>query len=211
MRFGKFEPVSPFLDQTDFLLTDGNVLIRVLGKDPEHAVRLERESLLLASLDQPSVPKAIEFGEVEAEGTLYYSMQLPGPLSLPKPRDPSCVMRLLLLVSRALADLHGAGVVYRKVAPSGIALTIDGEPILYDFSRATRMSHKYGAVQSGVPELSVGIEADLFGLRTLGESLSRGMELRGTPLGEALEYMKADSVLRRVNSLSELVHFLEQH
>jgi serine/threonine-protein kinase len=90
------------------------------------AARFLREARLAAKVRHPHVVGVLDSGEVD--GVLYLAMELVegqtlaqvlgsrAPLSLPE------VVRLLLPIHSAVAELHAAGIVHRDIKPSNILL-----------------------------------------------------------------------------------------
>jgi tRNA A-37 threonylcarbamoyl transferase component Bud32 len=121
--------------------------------------RFVQEAFLLARLNHPSTIRVYDFGYVRAAEP--DEPELPfqvceliggGPLSRWVKRrirlDPHEVVGIVLPLARALAEVHGAGLVHLDVKPQNILLvkTPSGrEPKLADFGIAQ-------SVQSGVPD-----------------------------------------------------------
>src|SRR4051794_440682 len=122
--------------------------------------RFVQEAFLLARLAHPSILRVYDFGylpgaQVENDGELPFQvceMISGGPLSRWVKRrirlDPQEVVALVLPLARALAEVHGAGLVHLDVKPQNIlpVKTPSGrEPKLADFGIAQ-------AIPSGLPE-----------------------------------------------------------
>ncbi|WP_445395320.1 bifunctional serine/threonine-protein kinase/ABC transporter substrate-binding protein [Streptomyces sp. LE64] len=128
--------------------TDAGALAAVKVILPEHAgdedfrARFRREAEAARRVDSPwAVP--VTGADTEAERPWLATEFVPGPplsdvVARRGPLPVRSVMVLGRLLSRALAAVHGAGLVHRDVKPGNVLLTVDG-PRLIDFgiARAT--------------------------------------------------------------------------
>lgn len=106
--------------------------------------RFWREARALAALRHPGFVAIYDIGEdVSPAGTtLYLAMELVdgAPLRVARlcPWPAAATVALGVLVARALATAHGAGIIHRDVKPSNILVQPDGAVRVIDFGLARR-------------------------------------------------------------------------
>ncbi|MFD4508795.1 protein kinase [Streptomyces sp. NPDC058457] len=152
------------------------VLYPQLQLDKEFRQRFQRESRIVARLNEPHIIPIHHYGEID--GLLYLDMRLVegedlrsrlrdrGPLTLPE------ATIILAQVADALDAAHGADVTHRDVKPSNILLSRghSGAPFVYlvDFgiarsgrgSTVTRPTQAVGTVEYMAPERFLGTGTD---------------------------------------------------
>ncbi|MFO0966762.1 MAG: serine/threonine-protein kinase [Gemmataceae bacterium] len=106
---------------------------------PDHVRRFQAEIRAAARLQHPNVVPLFETGEWN--GLPFFSMQYVAGTSLAAvlergPLEPEVAARLLAAVARAVAYLHGAGVIHRDLKPGNILLDGEGRPYVTDFGLA---------------------------------------------------------------------------
>ena len=115
----------------------GRTVIRKQPLGPDAAHRLRHESGMLTrlrgvtgiaqSVDAPAFPDSIV---LEDAGRTSLA-QMPAPLPVDE------LMELALTLARAVAEMHGRGVMHRDIAPGNIVVSSGGAPCLVDFAVAT--------------------------------------------------------------------------
>ncbi|MFD7991481.1 serine/threonine-protein kinase [Streptomyces mexicanus] len=172
------------------------------GSDPQVEDRLTAEAVLLARLQHPGLVTVYDSGR--DDDRTYLVMQLiDGPTlrsvlacgALPERR----VRDVGAALARALASVHGAGIVHRDVKPSNVLLDASGDPHLADFgiarlansTRHTAPDALMGTAAYLAPEQvegkRVGPAADVYALGlVLLECLKGELEYPGTPLEAAI-------------------------
>jgi serine/threonine protein kinase len=112
------------------------------GGAPEAAERLAREIALLRRIDHPHVVRLRRVLDLPdgsramvldhaAGGSLAALVRSRGRLR------PGEVSTLLIALARALADLHGRGLVHGDLSPGNVLFTGDGRPLLSDLGLAS--------------------------------------------------------------------------
>jgi signal transduction histidine kinase/predicted Ser/Thr protein kinase/tetratricopeptide (TPR) repeat protein len=169
------------------------------------AVRFRREAALLARLRHVGLPRVYEVGE--QDGRSYEIMELiEGPTlaaSLANHRpDEKTLLKYAHVLSGALAEIHGNGLVHRDVKPQNIVITAAGIKLI-DFgfagdiarnsdgtggSTATVGTFLYSAPeQTGMLERPVDGRADLYALGVvLFECATGQLPFRADDVGELL-------------------------
>ncbi|GGW42592.1 serine/threonine protein kinase [Streptomyces lucensis JCM 4490] len=172
------------------------------GSEPQSEDRHAAEAVLLARLEHPGLVTVYDTGCHDDRA--YLVMQLvDGPTlrglltrgALPEGR----VARLGTALARALAHVHGAGIVHRDVKPSNVLLDAAGAPHLADFgiarlanaTRRTAPDVLTGTAAYLAPEQveggHVGAAADVYALGlVLLECLKGELEYQGNPLEAAI-------------------------
>ncbi|MFJ8200939.1 serine/threonine-protein kinase [Streptomyces sp. NPDC096152] len=181
------------------------------GSDPHMEERFSEEAVLLARMQHPSLVTVYDVGRHGDRD--YLVMQLvKGPTLrrclLAGPLRPGRVAELGAALGRALAHVHGAGVVHRDVKPSNVLLNSSGHPHLTDFgiarladsTRHTASDVLIGTAAYLSPEQvmgqAVGSPADVYALGlVLLECLKGELEYEGTPLEAAVARMHRPPVV----------------
>jgi serine/threonine protein kinase/tetratricopeptide (TPR) repeat protein len=122
---------------------DRTVAIKVIGsdsnRDPDLAVRFEREARTASALNHPNIVTIYEIGETDAirfiamefvEGQTLRELMALGPLPLRKG------LGLAAQVADGLAKAHQAGVVHRDLKPENVMVNTDGLAKIMDFGLA---------------------------------------------------------------------------
>ncbi|WP_433505549.1 AAA family ATPase [Pseudonocardia halophobica] len=172
------------------LFLPGRTVVRKEPRGPDAQRRLQHELAILERLRgvsgvaqlvaQPRYPGAIVLGDAGAAS-------LAG-LALPLAVDD--LVGLGLGLARAVAGVHGRGVVHRDISPANIVISADGSPCLVDFALATSFAeirpefiHHCEIVgtlaylapeQTGRTGRSVDQRADLYGLGATLYELATG-------------------------------------
>jgi signal transduction histidine kinase len=106
-----------------------------LGPDAERRLRHEREMLerlrgvpgVAQLVDEPRYPASIVLADA-------------GGTRPTKPLAADALIRIGLGLARAVAGMHGRGVMHRDIAPANVVLSPDGAPCLVDFALATSIA-----------------------------------------------------------------------
>ncbi|MFF4601125.1 AAA family ATPase [Amycolatopsis sp. NPDC001319] len=118
------------------LFLAGRTVIRKepLGPDAERRLRHERAMLErlrdvagVAQLEAPRYPGSIVLVDVGGTGLAGLAKPLPGDV----------LIGLAVGLARAVAGMHGRGVMHRDITPANIVISGDGVPCLVDFALAT--------------------------------------------------------------------------
>ncbi|RZU36633.1 serine/threonine protein kinase [Streptomyces sp. BK022] len=173
-----------------------------VGADPEMERRFAEEAVLLARLQHPGLVTVYDAGR--HQGSAYLVMELVTGQTLrqclgSEPMSPRRVAELGAGLGRALAHVHGAGIVHRDIKPSNVLLDASGAPHLADFgiarlvnaTRHTASDVLIGTAAYLAPEQVMGREvgpaADIYALGlVLLECLKGELEYVGTPLEAAV-------------------------
>lgn len=116
--------------------------------------RVEDEAAILAQLEHPTTVRLVDRGRTE-DGRPFYAMELVRGRTLAAevaehgPLVPERVVVLGRALARALAEVHGRGVVHADVTPENVLLADAGAagdvPRLVDFGLAARVGSPAGA------------------------------------------------------------------
>jgi predicted Ser/Thr protein kinase len=114
--------------------------------------RLRQEAEILARLDHPHIVPVYEVGE--QDGRPFFAMKLIEGTSLadqlPQLRgNRRELIRLLVVVARAVQFAHEQGVVHRDLKPANVLLNAQGEVFVSDFGLARRLEADPGLTASG--------------------------------------------------------------
>jgi len=117
--------------------------------------RLEREALVLARLEHPSIVPIHDAGR-DREGAPYYTMKLVDgeTLAARLARAASFTERLSLLtavisIADAMAYAHTQGVIHRDLKPSNVVIGAFGEVAVIDWGLGKLVDEADGAAQGG--------------------------------------------------------------
>jgi serine/threonine-protein kinase len=186
---------------------------------PEQVERFLAEARAAARLRHPSVVQVYEAGE--ANGQPYFTMQyvegrgLNDVLARDRPAVETAV-RLLIDVARAVAYLHGQGLIHRDLKPANVLVDGDGRPYLTDFGLAKALegdnhltstgailgTPSYLAPEQAAGSKDVGPRSDVYSLGAiLYECLTGRPPFReATPLDTLVQVMEGEPTLpRRLN------------
>jgi WD40 repeat protein len=125
--------------------------------------RFEREALLTARLQHPSIVGVYEAGRFP-DGEPFFAMPhvRGAPLSDEIARRSTLEQRLALLgnvtaACEAVAYAHEQGIVHRDIKPANILIGSFGETVLIDWGLATDMKSAAGAADAPVTEIGDGL------------------------------------------------------
>jgi len=107
-----------------------------LTKDPDTAARFHREAHATSALKHPNTVTLYDFGQT-AEGYLYIAMELLEGRLLGKilkeegPQPIDLAVRIVIQISRSLAEAHRKGIVHRDLKPDNIMLAqVEGQEVV---------------------------------------------------------------------------------
>lgn len=171
------------------------------AKTPEAAECLRREYAALLALKHPHLPEVHELGADPALGGVYLARELVDGETLDmfvSRRTPGSLVVILHQLARALAFLHGRGVVHGDVKPANVLVRAQaaGDPhaILIDLGFALEAADPAQGVFRGTPRYSPervvsgaprGAVDDVYALARTALDLARPSEL-GPALTELL-------------------------
>ena len=134
------------LNAYDRTLGRSSVVKELLSESPRHQRRFEREALITASLQHPSIVPVHDAGHRE-DGTMYYAMKkVEGrPLSQVIAATTSLSERLALVpsvvaVAEAIAYAHSKNIIHRDLKPSNVMIGDYGETVVIDWGLAKSLS-----------------------------------------------------------------------
>ena len=137
--------------------------------------RFLREAKAVALLNHPSIVRVYDSGEVE--GRVFFTMQFINGPSLQQrladgPLPPHTAASIALTIGHGLAHAHELGLVHRDIKPANILLEDGVRPMLTDFGLVKALrAHSQ---------------------RALGDDLTRGGQVIGTPTYMAPEQARGD-------------------
>ena len=173
--------------------------------------RIARERSILARLQHPNIAVLYDAG-ITPEGRPYLALEYVDG----RPIDEYCraevadvtgVVRLTLLVARAVSYAHSRLIIHRDIKPNNVLVTVDGTPKLLDFgiskiiegeqsgglTALTRFAERPLTLAYAAPELvlglSVTVAADVYALGAVlyevatGSRLYRVEDCRGSGAG----------------------------
>jgi serine/threonine protein kinase len=152
---------------------DREVALKVLTlPEPERALRLREEALVLARLEHPGIVPVHDVG-VLADGRTYYVMKLVRGLRLDafaKTAPLGERLRAFERICEAVAFAHGAGVLHRDLKPQNVMIGDFGEVLVLDWGVGVLGTPGYMAPEQsgGAP---VDERSDVHGLGRILESL----------------------------------------
>ena len=157
--------------------------------DDAGGARLEREALVLARLEHPSIVPIHDAGR-DDEGSPFYTMKLVDGETLAARLDHATTFdeRLALLgtitaIAEAMAYAHTQGVIHRDLKPGNVVIGAFGEVAVIDWG--------LGKLVSEPPELP--------GTGTANDALTQHDAVVGTPAYMAPEQASGDPVDRRAD------------
>jgi len=134
------------LNAYDRTLGRPSVVKELLSESPRHQRRFEREALITASLQHPSIVPVHDAGRRE-DGKMYYAMKkVEGrPLSQVIAATTSLSERLALVpsvvaVAEAIAYAHSKNIIHRDLKPSNVMIGDYGETVVIDWGLAKSLS-----------------------------------------------------------------------
>jgi tetratricopeptide (TPR) repeat protein len=139
--------------------------------DERGARRLEREALVMARLEHPSIVPVHDAGR-DADGAPFYAMKLlGGPNLSERIREAGtfearlALLRVVTAVADAIAYAHARGVIHRDLKPSNVVVGEFGEVAVIDWGLAKMIGDLDAAA----------------GSTAIGAELTRDGEVMGTP------------------------------
>lgn len=185
-------------------------LLRVRNLDERALLRFEHEVQLTASLSHPNTIAIYDYGRTQ-DGVFYYAMEylegidLQALVEADGPQPPGRVVHMLLQITGALAEAHGAGLIHRDVKPANLMLCVRGG--VHDFMKVLDFglvkdlrspdalvkgsfvgTPLYAAPEAYLTPDRVDARADLYALGAVAFYLLTGREVfRGARVLEVLE------------------------
>lgn len=176
--------------------TGGRAAVRHLEAGVVLAGTCTERLAVLRGLADPHVARVLDVVDDGADGLLVLVEEVTGPTlaALVGARGmltPGEVVTVVTGIARALATLHGAGLVHGDVAPSNVVIDTSGAPVLIDLWSAVGADRDLGTpgfASAAVLGGSVPVPADdVHALGRLGRwALGERMCTEGDPVAEAL-------------------------
>jgi serine/threonine-protein kinase len=185
----------------------------------EQRARFQAEARLAAGLRHPNIVPVHEAGTLD--GQPYFAMPYVEGRGLDQllregPPPPAKAVQLLAAVARAVAYLHGKGLIHRDLKPSNILVDAEDRPYLTDFGLAKLLAPHDSLTQTGAilgtpsymaPEQAaarkdVGPAADVYALGAILYELLTGRPpfREATPLDTLVQVLEGEPVPpRRLN------------
>lgn len=187
------------------------------------AARIARERAILARLQHPHIGVLYDAG-LGVDGRPFLALEYVEGESIDvycKNRALDAIVRLFILVARAVAFAHSRLVIHRDLKPSNVLVTADGVPKLLDFgiskllegeaptveaTALTRMAGRPLTLAYAAPEqilgLPVSVAADVYSLGVMLFELLAGARLyrAGNPRELEAEVLRGD--LRRPSDVA---------
>ncbi len=185
----------------------------------EQRARFQAEARMAAGLRHPNIVPVHEAGTLD--GQPYFAMQYVEGRGLDQllrdgPLPPAKAVQLLAAVARAVAYLHGKGLIHRDLKPSNVLVDAEGRPYLTDFGLAKLLAPHDSLTQTGAilgtpsymaPEQAaarkdVGPAADVYALGAILYELLTGRPpfREATPLDTLVQVLEGEPVPpRRLN------------
>ena len=192
------------------------VALKVLRTDRATAASMRRFRQEVAIARDAASPRLVRVFDIGQSGdTVFLTMELVegeslGELLSRGPLEPARAAAIGAEVLRALADLHGLGIVHRDVKPGNILLAATGEVKLADFglarhwegteTRVTETDALVGTVEYLSPEQALGdlldARSDLYSVGVvLFEMLAGKVPLRGdSAIGTIVAHIRKEPV-----------------
>ncbi len=174
----------------------GRAAVRHLGARVVRTGTCTERLALLRGLADPHVARVLEVVDDGADGLLVLVEEVTGPTlaALVGARGlltPGEVVTVVAGIARALATLHGAGLVHGDVAPSNVVIDASGVPVLIDLWGAVGADGDLGTpgfASAAVLGGSVPVPADdIHALGRLGRwALGERVCAEGDPVAEVL-------------------------
>jgi WD40 repeat protein/tRNA A-37 threonylcarbamoyl transferase component Bud32 len=180
----------------------------------ESHARFLAEAETIAKLRHPNIVQIYGLGDYD--GRPYFEMEYIEGGSLAQRLDgtpwaPGPAAQMVVVLARAIGDVHRLGIIHRDLKPANVLLTDDGTPKLVDFGLAKTLEADSNLTQSGVfygtpsyaaPEQAegltntVGPAADIYALGAIFYHLLTGHPpFQGATVLQTLEQVKtADPV-----------------
>ncbi|MEU4421564.1 serine/threonine-protein kinase [Actinoplanes sp. NPDC024001] len=177
--------------------------------DPQFQRRFRHEAEAMAALHHPGIADVYDFGqEPDADAYLVMAHVAGEPLDrriAEQGRLPWAeTMSIVAQVGRALAAVHGAGIVHRDVKPGNLIMRPDGNVVLVDFGVAR--SHRSDALTGArevvgtahyiapeqVSKGAIGPAADLYALGAVAYHCLSGHPpfFGDTPVAIAMQHLR---------------------
>ena len=113
-------------------------VLRAAASSPDTALRLRRESRILARLEHPGIVPVHDVGRLP-DGRVYYVMKLVRGVRLDQYARAAVLtdlLRLFLRICETIGFAHAQGVVHRDLKPGNIMVGAFGEVLVMDWGIA---------------------------------------------------------------------------
>jgi|KBSSwiStaDraftv2_1062776.scaffolds.fasta_scaffold256049_2 serine/threonine-protein kinase len=135
-------------------------VLRAAASSPDTALRLRRESRILARLEHPGIVPVHDVGRLP-DGRVYYVMKLVRGVRLDQYARAAVLtdlLRLFLRICETIGFAHAQGVVHRDLKPGNIMVGAFGEVLVMDWGIA-KVGEEAGRREGGKADGNVDAKA----------------------------------------------------